>query len=72
MKKLDVQARDCLYVGDGGSDELEAVEAAKTVGMRALQAVWYLKEGTCQPSGRKDGFRQFEMPLDILDIIRGV
>lgn len=66
LEKLDVQAGDCLYVGDGGSDELEA---AQRVGMGALQATWYLKEGTCQPSGRKDGFRQLESPLDILDNI---
>lgn len=66
LQKLDVQAGDCLYVGDGGSDELAAAE---TVGMRALQAAWYLKEGTCQPAGRKDEFWQLETPLDILDIV---
>lgn len=66
LEKLDVQAGNCLYVGDGGSNELEAAE---TVGMRAVQAAWYLKEGVCQPSGRKDEFRQLETPLDILDII---
>lgn len=66
LEKLDVQAGNCLYVGDGGSNELEAAE---TVGMRAVQAAWYLKEGVCQPSGRKAGFRQIETPLDILGII---
>lgn len=66
LEKLNVQAEYCLYVGDGGSNELEAAE---TVGMKAVQAVWYFKEGTCQPSGRKSEFRQIETPLDILNII---
>lgn len=66
LEKLNVQAADCLYVGDGGSNELEAAEM---VGMKAVQAVWYLKEGTIQPSKRKAGFRQLETPLDLLNII---
>ena len=66
LEKLNVQVRDCLYVGDGGSNELEAAEM---VGMKAAQAVWYLKENTYQPSKRKAEFRQLETPLDILSII---
>ena len=66
LEKLNVQAKDCLYVGDGGSNELEA---AQMVGMKAVQAVWYLKEDTLQPSKRKPEFRQLEAPLDILNII---
>ena len=66
LEKLNVQAKDCLYVGDGGSNELEAAEM---VGMKAMQAVWYLKENTYQPSKRKPEFRQIEAPLDILHII---
>ncbi|MBO5522226.1 MAG: HAD family hydrolase [Roseburia sp.] len=66
LEKLNVQAEYCLYIGDGGSNELEAAEM---VGMKAAQAVWYLKEDTCQPSKRKSQFRQLEAPLDILNII---
>ena len=66
VEKLNVQAKHCLYVGDGGSNELEAAEM---VGMKAMQAVWYLKENTSQPSKRKPEFRQLETPLDILNII---
>ncbi len=66
IEKLDLPADECLYVGDGGSNELEAAEA---IGMKAVQAVWYLKEGTNQPAKRKAGFMHIEMPLDILDII---
>lgn len=63
MKKLSVKAEECLYVGDGGSYELET---AKKLGMTEVQAVWYLKEGTAQPAGRKQGFVQVERPLDVL------
>lgn len=66
LERLKVQAEHCLYIGDGGSSELEAAEM---VGMKAVQAVWYLKEDTCQPSKRKVQFRQLEAPLDILNII---
>lgn len=67
MKKLSVNAEECLYVGDGGSFELET---AKSLGMKAVQAAWYLKEGSIQPSGRKPDFLQVERPLDILSYIK--
>lgn len=63
LDKLNVQANECLYVGDGGSSELEAAEKA---GMKAVQATWYLKENTAQPCRRKEEFEQIETPLDIL------
>ena len=63
METLSVKADECLYVGDGGSDELEA---AQKLGMKTAQAVWYLKEGTMQPTGRKNNFVQVERPLDVL------
>lgn len=66
MKALEVKAEACLYVGDGGSKELETAEK---LGMKALQAVWYLKEGTTQPSGRKEGFSQAETPLEVLEYL---
>ena len=66
LEKLMLQADECLYVGDGGSYELEA---AREIGMNAVQAVWYLREGTNQPSKRKPGFEQIENPLDILNYI---
>lgn len=64
--QLCVTAGECLYVGDGGSHELEA---AREVGMSAVQAVWYLQEGTNQPCGRKPDFRQIESPLELLRVI---
>ena len=63
MDGLTVKAEECVYVGDGGSSELET---ARKLGMKAVQAVWYLKEGTTQPTGRKQGFVQIEKPLDVL------
>lgn len=66
IEKLDVNADECLYVGDGGSFELETAEK---VGMNTAQAVWYLKENTHQPASRKPEFRQAETPMVILKII---
>ena len=63
LQKLSVKAEECLYVGDGGSQELET---AKALGMRAVQAVGNLQEGTEQPSGRKPAFRHMETPLAVM------
>lgn len=63
MKELSVQPEECVYVGDGGSYELET---ARSLGMKAVQAVWYLKEGTDQPTGRMQEFLQAESPLEVL------
>mgnify|MGYP001047991943 CR=1 FL=1 len=53
IERLGVEADACLYVGDGGSNELEA---AQRLGMQVVQAVWYLKEGINQPAQRKTDF----------------
>lgn len=66
MDKLSVSPDECIYVGDGGSLELEA---ASQIGMKAVQAVWYLKEGTLQPARRNKEFIQAETPLEILKYI---
>ena len=63
MKALSVNSEECVYVGDGGSFELET---ARELGMTAVQAVWYLREGTSQPRGRMKGFEQAKNPMDIL------
>lgn len=66
MKGFGVKAEECVYVGDGGSQELETAEK---LGMNAAQAVWYLQEGTMQPVGRKHDFPQAESPLDVLEYL---
>lgn len=66
LEKLHLNAEECLYVGDGGSNELEA---ANEIGMKPAQAVWYLKEGTMQPVGRLKEFANIEAPLKVIDFI---
>jgi putative hydrolase of the HAD superfamily len=66
MDGFSVKAEECIYVGDGGSEELET---ARKLGMNAMQAAWYLQEGTTQPSKRKHDFIQLENPLEVLKFV---
>jgi putative hydrolase of the HAD superfamily len=66
LSRLGYEAGDCLYVGDGGSRELEA---ARDLGMQTAQAIWYLKEGWTWPASRKESFRQLEEPMELLRYI---
>lgn len=63
MAELGVAAEECLYIGDGGSGELEA---ARELGMTALQAAWYFIPGAEQLSHRKENFVQLEEPMDVV------
>lgn len=63
MEDLALRPEECLYVGDGGSLELET---ARFLGMHPIQAAWYLKEGVNQPAKRKEEFLQAESPMDIV------
>lgn len=68
MDRLGVKAEECLYVGDGGSNELEA---ARSLGMQAVQAVWYRKaEGTGRLAEIRPEFEQVEKPFYILRMIK--
>ena len=69
LTELGLAPAECLYVGDGGSLELET---AKSVGMHPLQAAWYLKDGTRQPVKRKAEFSQAECPLDVIAEIKKI
>ena len=40
-ERLGVNPNECLYIGDGGSDELAG---AAQCGMHSIKAVWFLKE----------------------------
>ncbi|MDF2719351.1 MAG: HAD-superfamily hydrolase, subfamily variant 1 [Paenibacillus sp.] len=64
--RLGVTAEQCVYIGDGGSDELNG---AHGVGMRAFHAVWYL------PLSMRDkitGYPKLDRPLQALDaVVRG-
>lgn len=66
INRMDVKPEECIYVGDGGSMELETAQA---LGMRTVQAAWYLKEGTKQPVGRKPEIEQAERPMDVVRIL---
>ena len=59
---LGVAPQECLYVGDGGSHELEAAQA---LGMQAGQATWYFQQGVT-PMQVNDAFPELRSPLDVL------
>ena len=64
-KELGVETSECIYVGDGGSHELEAATEA---GMKAIQANWFrpiMLEGHI-PCGVMPQFIQAEKQTDIL------
>ncbi|MFO8059468.1 MAG: HAD-IA family hydrolase, partial [Bacillota bacterium] len=48
-RQLEVDPADCLFIGDGGSDELRGAESA---GFTVYQAAWYLRDW---PSWKKRG-----------------
>ncbi|MGF7032668.1 putative hydrolase of the HAD superfamily [Paenibacillus mucilaginosus] len=59
--RLGVMPRDCLFVGDGGSHELDG---AKEAGMTALQAAWYVPEAM---AARIQGYERLKEPAKLLD-----
>lgn len=64
-KRLGIDLNECIFVGDGGSDELEG---ANSVGMKAIQAKWY----TDQHPVKRDninGFLIAEEPMDIIQFL---
>lgn len=68
MEKLGARPEECLYIGDGGSQELEAAEHA---GMYAAQACWYFREELGQNARRKAQFQQLDHPMEVLDATAG-
>lgn len=67
LKKLNVSAQECLYVGDGGSRELEA---AAELGMKALQATWYFKDNMRDDPKIKPQFVALQSPMEIFNYLR--
>lgn len=68
MDMLSVEASECLYVGDGGSRELEA---ARSLGMQTAQACWYFQEELGQNMRRKKEFLQMDHPMEIVKLAVG-
>ncbi|MBE5882639.1 MAG: HAD family hydrolase [Lachnospiraceae bacterium] len=64
--RLGLRPKECLYVGDGGSCELEA---ARQFDMMAVQATWYLAQRGDWPAKRKKEFAEAANPMDIIGII---
>ena len=62
MVELNVTASECLYVGDGGSYELEA---ASSLGMNTVRACWYNSL-----IYQKQGFDVAKSPLEVNVIIQ--
>ena len=62
LAELHVTAAECLFVGDGGSNELEG---ARRAGMAAVQAKWYTDR---HPMKREsmEGFNAAQRPLELL------
>lgn len=61
--RLGTKPEQCVFIGDGGSDELGGASRA---GMRAHQAVWYLPLSMRE---RITGYPKLERPLDALAVV---
>jgi len=61
LTELSVAPEECLYVGDGGSFELET---AREFGMQTLQAGWFIKNQ--QEDWMKEGFAAATAPEEVL------
>ena len=64
-RRLGVLTEECLFVGDGGSNELFG---AKDAGIKPVQAKWYTNK---YPKKRENigNFLRAEEPMDIMNII---
>lgn len=70
LEKLGVPAEHCLYVGDGGSQELEA---ARAFGMQAVQAVWYRQAAfEHKQAALRPDFPRLSDPMEVLERLKGV
>ena len=64
MEKLGIPAGNCLYAGDGGSQELES---ARALGMQAVQVTWYRQEKFEKyQAALRPEFLQISEPMELL------
>ena len=63
LERLKLEPGECIYVGDGGSNELKA---ATDCGMKAFQARWYLKENKRRAPRIFDEYTALNKPQDLL------
>ena len=68
LRRLGIAPEECLYVGDGGSQELET---ARTFGMQAVQAVWYRQAAfEHKQAALRPDFPQLGDPMGVLDFLK--
>ena len=65
MQALNVTPQECLYVGDGGSHELQA---ARSLGMQAIQCTWF-RDRAYEPHIPSPLFEDFPHAATRQDII---
>ena len=68
LNQLGVKEEECLYIGDGGSHELEA---STNLGMKAKQCIWYF-DLPDHPGKINSQFEQISSPLDVLNELNQV
>ncbi len=66
MQALNVTAEECLYVGDGGSNELQT---ARSLGMQAIQCTWF-RDLAYEPHIPSPIYEDFPHAVTRLDIIK--
>lgn len=65
-KNLGVEPKSALFIGDGGSNELDG---ATKVGMKAYHATWFQLGWMINESNL--GFPQLKHPMEIINLIKG-
>lgn len=69
LRRLGIAAENCLYVGDGGSQELET---ARSLGILAVQATWYRQAAfEHKQAALRPDFPQLTGPMEVLDFLKG-
>ncbi|MCL2171611.1 MAG: HAD family hydrolase [Defluviitaleaceae bacterium] len=63
---LGAQAKDCFFVGDGGSDELNG---ARQAGMTPFQALWFIKHFV-KDFDANEIYKAFYEPKELLDYLQ--
>ena len=64
-KNLKVKPKEALFIGDGGSNELQG---ATNVGMKAFHAAWFLPEWLMKE--KNFGFPQLINPIELIELIK--
>jgi len=65
LEQLQLNPAQCLFVGDGGSNELAG---AREVGLHAVQAKWYTNHHPI-PRESIEGFEAAQRPLELMRFI---